>query len=188
MSLQFFASASPELAGIPFVTLLSLWIADARLKLLPFLICPFYRVQYALAKIRAAARHLLTLEPTDPTRAFQGAALLRRMIRLGLLNEKEQKLDYVLGLTISKFMERRLQTKVYKLGHARTIHHARCLIVQRHIRVGRQIVNVPSFVVRVDSEKHIDFSPTSPLGGGPPGRVKRKKLKASGGKKDEDEE
>lgn len=141
-----------------------------------------------MAKIRAAARHLLTLDPHDPKRVFQGAALLRRMIRLGLLNEKEQKLDYVLGLTVSKFMERRLQTKVYKLLRARSIHHARCLIHHRHIRVGPQTVTVPSFMVRVDSEKHIDFSPTSPFGGGNPGRVKRKKLAAAGKKVEDDEE
>ena len=59
-------------------------------------------------------------------------------------------------------------------------------------RVGRQIVNVPSFMVRVESEKHIDFSLSSPFGGGPPGRVKRKnQKKASGGGGDggdEDEE
>lgn len=48
-------------------------------------------------------------------------------------------------------------------------------------RVGRQLVNIPSFMVRVESEKHIDFSLTSPLGGGPAGRVKRKNQKASGG-------
>lgn len=109
------------------------------------------------------------------------------MIRLGLLTEKEQQLDYVLGLTLSKFMERRLQTKVFKLGKARSIHHARCLIRQRHIRIGRQIVDVPSFLVRVDSEKHIDFASTSPLGGGRPGRVKRRMLAKNDAKKDEDE-
>ena len=56
-------------------------------------------------------------------------------------------------------------------------------------RVGRQLVNIPSFMVRVDSEKHIDFSLTSPLGGGEPGRVKRKNSKkASGGGGDDEEE
>ncbi|KAK6434734.1 ribosomal 40S subunit protein S9B, partial [Oleoguttula sp. CCFEE 5521] len=45
--------------------------------------------------------------------------------------------------------------------------------------VGKQIVNVPSFVVRLDSQKHIDFSLTSPFGGGRPGRVRRKKAKAA---------
>eukprot|EP00971_Amphidinium_carterae_P060848 1204446-Amphidinium_carterae.3 len=71
-------------------------------------------------------------------------------------------------------MERRLQTKVFKLGlvslalldrrsvvvqlsrssmssSAKSIHHARTLIRQRHIRVGKQIVNVPSFLVRLDT-------------------------------------
>merc|ERR1711957_1103035 len=72
-----------------------------------------WRVQYALAKIRSAARALLTLDEKDERRIFEGEALLRRMARLGLLSENEKKLDYVLGLTVPKFMERRLQTKVF---------------------------------------------------------------------------
>eukprot|EP00971_Amphidinium_carterae_P174045 3449844-Amphidinium_carterae.2 len=40
--------------------------------------------------------------------------------------------------------------QVFKLGLAKSIHHARVLIRQRHIRVGKQIVNVPSFLVRMD--------------------------------------
>ena len=48
-----------------------------------------------------------------------------------------------------------------------------------HHRVGKQIVNVPSFVVRLDSQKHIDFALTSPFGGGRPGRVRRKKARAA---------
>mmetsp|Transcript_125893 Transcript_125893/g.364259 ORF Transcript_125893/g.364259 Transcript_125893/m.364259 type:complete len:194 (-) Transcript_125893:49-630(-) len=138
-----------------------------------------WRVNYALAKIRTAARTLLTLDEKSEQRLFQGEALLRRMVRLGLLTEAEKKLDYVLGLTTAKIMERRLQTKVFKLGLAKSIHHARVLIRQRHIRVGKQIVDVPSFLVRLDSEKHIDFALTSPFGGGRPGRVKRKRA-ASG--------
>jgi small subunit ribosomal protein S9e len=51
--------------------------------------------------------------------------------------------------------------------------------------VGKQIVNVPSFIVRLDSQKHIDFALTSPFGGGRPGRVRRKKAKAAE-KKDDD--
>merc|ERR1719276_635473 len=94
-----------------------------------------WRVQYALAKIRSSARALLTLDEKDETRLFQGESLLRRMTRLGLLLESERKLDYVLGLTAAKTMERRLQTKVFKLGLAKSIHHARTLIRQRHIRV-----------------------------------------------------
>lgn len=45
------------------------------------------------------------------------------------------KLDYVLGLKLEDFLERRLQTQVFKLGLAKSIHHARVLIRQRHIRL-----------------------------------------------------
>merc|ERR1712236_63687 len=133
------------------------------------------------AKIRSAARELLTLEEKNPRRLFEGNALLRRLVRTGVLSDDRMKLDYVLGLKIEDFLERRLQTQVFKLGLAKSIHHARVLIRQRHIRVRKQVVNVPSFIVRLDSQKHIDFSLKSPFGGGRPGRVKRKNAKKGDG-------
>ncbi|KAI5293636.1 40S ribosomal protein S9 [Ascosphaera acerosa] len=173
-----------------------------------------WRVQLTLSKIRRAARELLTLDEKDPKRLFEGNALIRRLVRIGVLDESRMKLDYVLALRVEDFLERRLQTQVYKLGLAKSIHHARVLIRQRHIRygrlrnssstlappptntpfllpssVGKQIVNVPSFIVRLDSQKHIDFALTSPFGGGRPGRVRRKKAAAAqAGGDDEAEE
>merc|ERR1712007_361065 len=148
-----------------------------------------WRVKYSLALIRSAARELLTLEEKNPRRLFEGNALLRRLVRTGVLSDDRMKLDYVLGLKIEDFLERRLQTQVFKLGLAKSIHHARVLIKQRHIRVRKQVVNVPSFIVRLDSQKHIDFSLKSPFGGGRPGRVKRENaLKGKGGGADDDEE
>jgi len=105
-----------------------------------------WRIRYSLAKIRSAARELLTLEEKDQKRLFEGNALLRRLVRVGVLDETKMKLDYVLGLKIEDFLERRLQTQVFKLGLAKSIHHARVLIRQRHIRVRKQVVNIPSFV------------------------------------------
>jgi len=63
-----------------------------------------------------------------------GNALLRRLVRIGALDESKMKLDYVLSLRIEDLLERRLETQVYKLGLAKSIHHARVLIRQRHIR------------------------------------------------------
>lgn len=140
-----------------------------------------WRVALTLSKIRRAARELLTLDDKDPKRLFEGNALIRRLVRIGVLDESRMKLDYVLALKIEDFLERRLQTQVFKLGLAKSIHHARVLIRQRHIRVGKQVVNVPSFIVRLDSQKHIDFALTSPYGGGRPGRVRRKRAKAAEG-------
>lgn len=52
------------------------------------------------------------------------------------------------------------------------------------LSVFKQLVNVPSFMVRVDSQKHIFFAETSPFGGGRPGRHQRKMIKAASAKKD----
>lgn len=111
-----------------------------------------WRVGRAVSKIRAAARQLLTLPEKDPKRLFEGrnshavrnvfvarsslplgAALLRRLHRYGIIDETQSKLDYILALKVNDFLERRLQTQVFKLGLAKSIHHARVLIKQRHI-------------------------------------------------------
>ena len=102
--------------------------------------------------------------------------------------QEEKDLDFILQLTTQKLLERRLQTKVYKQNLAKSIHHARVLIKQRHIRVGKQLVNVPSFLVSVDSEKHIDFAMTSPYGNGRPGRVARKRAAAKAGDDGEEDD
>jgi small subunit ribosomal protein S9e len=133
-----------------------------------------WRLGFILGKVRKAARELLTLDATDSKRVFEGSALLRRLTRIGLLDESRQKLDYALGLKVEDLLERRLQTVVFKKGLAKSIHHARVLIKQGHICVGKQIVTAASFIVRTESEKHIDFSPLSPYGGGKAGRVKRR--------------
>jgi len=147
-----------------------------------------YRIGFQLSKIRRAARDLLTREEKDPKRLFEGNALIRRLVRTGVLSEDKMKLDYVLALQPEDFLERRLQTQVFKLGLARSIHHARVLITQRHIAVGKQIVNVPSFMVRLDSQKHIDFAHNSPYGGGRAGRVKRRNQNKDAGDADAEEE
>lgn len=55
--------------------------------------------------------------------------------------------------------------------------------------VRKQVVNIPSFLVRLDSQKHIDFALRSPLSsGGRPGRVKRKNMRKGEKGADKDEE
>mmetsp|Transcript_18898 Transcript_18898/g.32150 ORF Transcript_18898/g.32150 Transcript_18898/m.32150 type:complete len:186 (-) Transcript_18898:159-716(-) len=144
-----------------------------------------WRVNLQVAKMRKAARELLTLDEHDPKRIFEGAALLRRLHNYGILPENQNQLDYVLGLTVNNLLERRLQTLVFKLGFAKSIHQARVFIRQRHIRVGKQLVDIPSFMVRVENQNLIDFAHTSPFGGGRPGRVARKRANKNKGDDDD---
>ena len=118
-----------------------------------------WRTQYLLTRIRKAARELLTLEPNDPRRLFEGQALIDRMMRIGVLSKDEKQLDYVLSLTTQKFLDRRLQTIVHANQFAKSIHQARTLIFQKKIALNKgarnQIINIPSFVVRKDNETKI---------------------------------
>ena len=142
----------------------------------------FELISITAATAAAAAAASVALHPPLASDVLRAPLAARsRLTRLGVLDEAKQQLDYVLALKPADFLERRLQTQVFKLGLAKSIHHARVLIRHRHIRVGKQIVNIPSFMVRTDSQKHIDFAVTSPYGGGRPGRNKRKAIASKGG-------
>jgi small subunit ribosomal protein S9e len=145
-----------------------------------------WRVQYAVSKIRKAARNLLMLPENDTQRIFEGAALLRRLTRLGVLDEEHQKLDYVLSLTPSNFLERRLQTQVLRHALAKSSHQARSHIFQRHIAVGDQLVNQPAFLVWKESEGDIRLAASSVLSRDAAGRRRRIRAKAAKKPKTED--
>ena len=113
-----------------------------------------------LGNFRSNARHLLSLEDED--RKVGELELLGRLQRMGLLS-KNATLDDVLSLQIQDLLERRLQTIIYKKGLACTPYHARQMIVHKHIMVGDNIVNSPSYLVSPQEEKAIQFSQNSPF-------------------------
>jgi len=142
-----------------------------------------WRINLTLSKVRKAARILLKLDAKNPKRIFEGAALLRRLTRLGLLQHEEQKLDYVLNLQAPDLLKTRLQTSVHNIGLAKSIHHARVIVHHGHVTVNSRKVTIPSFKVFENSSKFIEFNTNSPMhqSGGKPGRVaKRSKKKPSG--------
>merc|ERR1712121_27063 len=103
--------------------------------------------------------------------------------RLGILGPEQQNLEYCMGIKVQDFLKRRLQTLVKDIG-VESVHRARVLIYQRHIRVGHQVVTSPSFLVREKSQGFINFREGSSLGGGPPGKIKRRNIKRKQAKKD----
>lgn len=135
-----------------------------------------WRVQLVLARLRKRARELLKLEEHDIRRVFEGKSLLRQMFKYGLLDpETENGLDYVLALTLHKFLERRLQTRVLKGNLASSIHHARVLIYGRQIAVDNQLTDVPSFMVTVENESKINMHTRTKKFQNKPGRRLRRK-------------
>ena len=109
---------------------------------------------------RHRARRLLALP--EEVRKKEEEQLLRKLYQLGVLPENAT-LDDVLGLTAEHFLERRLQTIVYKKGLARTIWQARQLIVHGHIAIGGRRIRSPGYLVPRDQEDLIDYAPNSPF-------------------------
>jgi small subunit ribosomal protein S4 len=102
-----------------------------------------------LRNIRTQARALLALREDERNARLK--VLLNKLHKLGLVTP-DATIDDLLGLTIEDLLNRRLQTVVYKLGLAKTIHQARQFIVHRHIKIGGQTVSRPGYLVTKDEE------------------------------------
>jgi small subunit ribosomal protein S4 len=59
-------------------------------------------------------------------------------------------------LTKENWLERRLQTVVFKKGLAQSPKGARQMISHKHITIDKKIVNVPGYMVHVDEENKIE--------------------------------
>ncbi len=119
-----------------------------------------WKAKTIVSNFRKRARSLLALEPDE--RKEKERVLLNKLYKLGLL-PKEATLDDVLDLTVRDYLERRLQTMVYRLGLAKTIHQARQFIVHGHIAIGDQRVTRPGYIVTRDEEDKIRYWPASRL-------------------------
>lgn len=86
--------------------------------------------------------------------------LIQHLKRYGLISQ--DNLDEVLGLPIEAVMDRRLQSVVVKRKLARSIDHARQLIVHEHIAVGTKKITSPGYMVSLDEESQVQYSGDSP--------------------------
>jgi len=113
-----------------------------------------------LSSIRGIARSLLGA--TAEEREQLERQYLKRLTRLGILPETAN-IDNILDLTVKDLMERRLQTLVFRQGHARTIHQARQFVTHGHVRVADNVVSVPGYIVTREDESRIAIDPRSTL-------------------------
>ena len=119
-----------------------------------------WRYKTMLSRIRAIARSLLG-KPEEERKRIE-SAYLPKLVKFGLL-PKGASVDDVLDLKVKDILERRLQTLVFRLNMAKSIHQARQFITHGHIMVGDRIVYVPGYLVSSEEETLIKYSPRSPF-------------------------
>lgn len=113
-----------------------------------------------LRRTRASARKLLMLPEEE--RIAKSKALIKRLVKMGLLPSEESTLDDVLNLSVENVLERRLQTIVFRKGLATSLYHARQVIVHGHIAIAGRRVRSPGHLVSKDEEGKISYYPLSP--------------------------
>lgn len=86
--------------------------------------------------------------------------LLTKLQLLGLVKDNA-KLDDVLSLSVKEFLERRLQTLVFRKGLVKSIKQARQVITHEHICINGKKISSPSYIVSSAEEQGVSFSASS---------------------------
>jgi len=88
--------------------------------------------------------------------------ILAKLKRYSILSP-EGGLDDILALDARNFLDRRLQTQVYRQGFANTLRQARQFITHGHIAIESKKVTVPGYMVTKEEELKIEYYLNSPL-------------------------
>lgn len=102
-----------------------------------------WKAEAAIARIRSLAKELIT-KPDEEKQKF-----IERLKKQGL---NVSSIPDALSLNKEDWLKRRLQTIVYAKKLTTTPKQARQLIVHKHVSIGNQIVNIPSYMVSLEEE------------------------------------
>ena len=117
-----------------------------------------WKTHTELSRVRHQARSLLALR--QEVRQRKEPVLIKSLSRIGLV-EESSTLDDVLNLQVTDLLSRRLQTIVHKKLNFKTPYQARQAVIHGHIMIDERIVSVPSYIVKIEEEKKIHFTPES---------------------------
>jgi len=117
-----------------------------------------WKAHTELSRVRHQARSLLALR--QEIRLEKEPILMKSLSRIGLVSN-ESTLDDVLNLQVNDLLSRRLQTLVSRKFGFKTPYQARQAVIHGHIMIGDRKVNIPSYIVTLEEEKNIHFSPES---------------------------
>lgn len=119
-----------------------------------------WRFQSLLRKYTSHAKKLIGTKTAQSEKEKE--QLLNRLFKLKII-EKDTKIEDVLDLNVNDFLDRRLQTIIFKANFGRTPKQARQLITHGHIQIKDQKVTVPSYLVSRDEEQLISYNPNSSI-------------------------
>lgn len=88
--------------------------------------------------------------------------LINKLLKYGIIT-KDSKVEDILDLKEKDFLERRLQTIVFRKGLARSTKQARQFITHGHISIDNKKITAPSYMVSKAEESKITFNPTSSI-------------------------
>ena len=112
-----------------------------------------WRAASKLRRYRSMARTTLGL--SEERRKKAEGSLVNKLYNMGLLRSGST-CDDVLKLTVRDFLERRLQTTVFRQGKAKSTYQARELIAHGHVLVRDQKVTAPGYHVMRGEEDALD--------------------------------
>lgn len=113
-----------------------------------------------LRKYAGQAKRLIALRGRQAE--IEKKQLIGKLSSLGAI-EANASLDEVLGLSVKDFLERRLQTVLFRKKLARSITQSRQFITHKHVSVNDKIITSPSFMVPLSAESQVSFADKSNL-------------------------
>ena len=119
-----------------------------------------WRTASLLRKYAGQAKRLIALRGSQAE--IEKKQLIGKLSSLGAV-QANASLDEVLGLSIKDFLERRLQTVVFRKHLARSITQSRQFITHKHVTVNDRIITSPSFLVPLSVESQVSFADKSHL-------------------------
>jgi small subunit ribosomal protein S4 len=117
-----------------------------------------WKMESKLTNFKDQAKVLLTR--TDSQAEKEREQMRSRMLALGLI-KMTSGMDDILSLQLRDIMNRRLQTIVFKRRMARSIKHARQLIIHEHITINGTKITSPSYLVLMNEEATVGFAADS---------------------------
>jgi len=107
-----------------------------------------WKAKSFVSKLRKRAKDLIGAQKEKQQTFFE------KLNRMGI---SVSEISDVLGLTEENLLNRRLQSVLVKKKLARSPNQARQLIVHKNVIVGKNVVNIPSFLVTRDLEDKISL-------------------------------